>query len=85
MEASPEHKYELPEDSIWPLVLGLVVGGTLIGFVFNPWSIPIGALLTYITLVLWFWRGNEPKSLTHHTKAPQPGGPVLTAAERQPV
>jgi cytochrome c oxidase subunit I+III len=72
MEASPEHRYELPEDSIWPLVLGLVVGGTLVGVIFNPWAIPIGALLTYIVLVFWFWRGNEPKSLTSPEKEPAP-------------
>jgi cytochrome c oxidase subunit I+III len=73
MEASPEHCYELPEDSIWPLVLGLVVGGTLVGVIFNPWAIPIGALVTYIVLVLWFWRGNEPKSLTSPQKESKPG------------
>jgi hypothetical protein len=73
MEGSPEHCYELPEDSIWPFVLGLVVGGTLVGVIFNPWAIPIGALLTYIVLVLWFWRGNEPKSLTSRQKESKPG------------
>jgi hypothetical protein len=73
MEGSPEHRYELPEDSIWPFVLGLVVSGTLVGVIFNPWAIPIGALLTYIVLILWFWRGNEPKSLMSHEEAPPQG------------
>jgi cytochrome c oxidase subunit I+III len=70
MEGTPDHRYELPEDSIWPLVLAIVVGGGITWAIFNPWAVPICAFGTFVVLCFWFWRGNEPKSLTHHTHAP---------------
>jgi len=64
MEGAPDHHYEFPEDSIWPLVLALVVGGGFTWAIFSPWAIPVSALVTFIVFCFWFWRGNEPKSLT---------------------
>jgi cytochrome c oxidase subunit I+III len=69
MEAAPDHRYELPEDSIWPVILALVVGGGISWAIFDPWAVPISALLTFIVLCFWFWRGNEPASLTHHVQS----------------
>jgi cytochrome c oxidase subunit 1 len=66
MEAVPEHRYELPDDSVWPLVSSIAVCGTLYWVIFNPWAIPIGAGVTYLALALWFWRSNEPAPLTQH-------------------
>ena len=63
LDARPEHKYELAGDSIWPLCLGIVMGLTMLWFIFSPWSIPGGALASLIILYLWFWRGNEPESV----------------------
>jgi cytochrome c oxidase subunit I+III len=64
MEAHPQHTYELAGDSIWPLCLALAAGGSFIGAIFTPWSIPIGAALSGLVLGLWFWRGNEPFGIT---------------------
>jgi cytochrome c oxidase subunit 1 len=63
IEARPEHRYELAIDSIWPFVLGIVVGGAMLWFVFSPWAIPVGAFASMLVLYAWFWRGNEPKHL----------------------
>lgn len=50
-DAAPEHRYELQKDSIYPFLLGLVVGGVFIGFIFTPWAMPIGIALTFIVIV----------------------------------
>ncbi|HEY0368371.1 MAG TPA: cbb3-type cytochrome c oxidase subunit I, partial [Chthoniobacterales bacterium] len=68
IDARAEHKYELAGDSIWPLCLAIVVGGTMLWFIFSPWSIPGGALGSAIILYLWFWRGNEPHSVNEPAK-----------------
>jgi cytochrome c oxidase subunit 1 len=64
MEAAPDHKYEFPEHSIWPLLLAIAVGGGFTASIFTPWAIPVSALATFIVLSFWFWRGNEPKSIS---------------------
>jgi cytochrome c oxidase subunit 1 len=63
MDAQPEHRYELAGDSIWPLTLAVAVGGSFIGAIFHPWAVPVGMLLAFIVLFLWFWRGFEPRSI----------------------
>ncbi|MFL6585087.1 MAG: cytochrome c oxidase subunit I [Chthoniobacterales bacterium] len=72
LDARPEHKYELAGDSIWPLCLGIVVGLTMLWFIFSPWSIPGGALGSLIILYLWFWRGNEPESVSEEAEMERP-------------
>ncbi len=79
MDAEPEHRYELATDSIWPLVLGIVVTATMLWFVFSPWAIPVGAFASLIVLYLWFWRGDEPKTIAdpvHRVPAAQPAEPL---------
>jgi cytochrome c oxidase subunit I len=63
VEATPDHRHELPADSIWPLLLGLVVSGTMWCVVFSPWPFVIGLTLTLLVLLGWFWRGGEPEAL----------------------
>jgi cytochrome c oxidase subunit I+III len=63
MDAEPEHRYELAVDSIWPVVLAIVVGLTMTWFIFSPWAIPGGAFASMLVLWAWFWRGTEPKHL----------------------
>lgn len=83
VEASPDHQYDLPEDSIWPVMLALVVGAMLVAVVFQPWALPIGAVFIYVVLILWFWRGNEPKRLTHHLKKDEPLPAILPVAPKE--
>jgi len=54
MDAEPDHRYEMPGDSIWPFATALATGVGFIGAIFNPWAIPLGATLVLITMTLWF-------------------------------
>jgi cytochrome c oxidase subunit I+III len=77
MDAQPQHTFELAGDSIWPVSLAIVVSGCFIGAIFTPWAVPLGALLSGIVLVLWFWRGNEPFSITERAqKTPETSTPL---------
>jgi hypothetical protein len=52
--AEPDHRFELPGPSLWPLALGLATGVTFITAIFTPWGIPIGAVLVFAALAGWF-------------------------------
>jgi cytochrome c oxidase subunit I+III len=76
IDAVPEHRYELATDSIWPLLLAIVVGLTMTFVIFTAWAIPAGMFLSLIVLYAWFWRGNEPRFITETAKPrPQPPTP----------
>jgi cytochrome c oxidase subunit 1 len=64
MDAQPHHRFELATDSIWPLALAITAGGSFVCAIFTPWAIIIGAVLSLIVLIGWFWRGNEPEFAT---------------------
>jgi cytochrome c oxidase subunit 1 len=59
LDARPDHRYELKGDSVWPLILALVIGAFFVGVVFTPWAFPIGVLATMISLFCWFWAADE--------------------------
>jgi cytochrome c oxidase subunit I+III len=81
IDAVPEHRYELATDSIWPLLLGIVVGLTMTGVIFTAWAIPVGMFFALIVLYAWFWRGNEPKWIVQAAKpAAQTPGPAAELA-----
>jgi cytochrome c oxidase subunit 1 len=58
LDALPDHRYEIPGSSIWPLMLGLATAITFVTGIFTPWGLPIGIVFGTIALVGWFW----PKS-----------------------
>jgi cytochrome c oxidase subunit I+III len=60
VDAVPEHRYEISPDSIWPLILALVVGADIVALIFHPIAFPIGLGAALVVLAFWFWRGNEP-------------------------
>jgi cytochrome c oxidase subunit 1 len=70
LDAAPDHRYELPGPSAWPLILAFAVGVTFIVVIFTPWGISIGAVLCLLALIGWFWASNRPKKnllgLTDH-------------------
>ncbi|HZR04412.1 MAG TPA: cytochrome c oxidase subunit I [Candidatus Udaeobacter sp.] len=68
IDAVPEHRYELATDSIWPLLLGIVVGLTMTFVIFTAWAIPAGMFFSLVVLYAWFWRGNEPKFIVEAAK-----------------
>ncbi|HEY9154734.1 MAG TPA: cbb3-type cytochrome c oxidase subunit I, partial [Opitutaceae bacterium] len=63
LEALPDHKHEMPADSIWPVLLGVAVGATMAGIIFHPLPFIIGSIVVLLILFGWFWRGGEPASL----------------------
>jgi cytochrome c oxidase subunit I+III len=58
-DAAPQHKYELAGPSIFPFLLGIVVGAVFIGFIFTPWAMPVGVISCAIVLFGWFWSNSE--------------------------
>lgn len=54
-DAKPEHRYQVPGPSYVPLLLAIVTAATFIGFMFDPWAIPIGAFFSFLVLFAWFW------------------------------
>jgi cytochrome c oxidase subunit 1 len=61
MDARPEHRYDLPKDSIWPLVLAVVIYAFFQGIIFHPWAFPIGFAVSLAALAFWFWQGTGHK------------------------
>ena len=54
-DAMPEHKYDLQGPSLIPFFVALIVGAMFIGFMFTPWSLPIGMAFLFIGFFAWFW------------------------------
>jgi cytochrome c oxidase subunit 1 len=72
MDAQPEHRHELVDDSIWPFTLAVVATGTIVGVIFHPIALPIGLALSFSVLFAWFWRELEPKRLLVSTLREKP-------------
>jgi cytochrome c oxidase subunit 1 len=72
-DASPGHRYALNGPSIFPFLLSLVTGATFIAFMFTPWSIPGGLVLSFLVLLGWFWSNSIEHRPPH---APEEDNPV---------
>jgi len=73
-DAVPEHRYSVPDPSIIPLIVGLITGVMFIGFMFNPWSLPLGMFALFFGFLAWFWSN----SLAHRPPAlPEEDNPPL--------
>jgi cytochrome c oxidase subunit I+III len=68
LDAEPEHRHELPEDSLWPALLALVTWGSILAVIFHPIAFPIGLALAYPILFAWFWRNNDLKRFQAATR-----------------
>src|SRR5208282_4475869 len=55
VDGSPDYRYTVPGPSIWPFLLGLTSALTFAGIAFDVRSTPIGAVLSIIALIGWFW------------------------------
>jgi cytochrome c oxidase subunit 1 len=64
LDAVPEHRYELCQDSLWPLALSISVVAGSIAVVFHPVAIPIMSGFVFVVLFFWFWRENDPEFVT---------------------
>lgn len=73
LDAMEEHRYEVKNDTLWPLLTALVTGGTWAACIFTPWAVPVGSACAFVALGLWFWRDNDLKRLLdsrHKTPGP---------------
>ena len=58
-EALPDHRYQVPNPSIIPLVLAFVTAATFICFMFTPWAIPVSMATCAVVFFLWFWSNSH--------------------------
>jgi cytochrome c oxidase subunit 1 len=61
LSAEPDHRYTLPESSIWPLALALATSTAFIASVFIFRYIVIGIVLGFIAAAGWFWPNRDPR------------------------
>ena len=88
LEAAPDHLYEMAGDSIYPLLLAIPVCATIAIGIFTPWAYPIGAFVTFLCFIPWFWSGTEEAKQKHdkkfkHSEEFELAEPIPTA--EQPV
>jgi cytochrome c oxidase subunit 1 len=62
LDASPDHRYTITGDSIWPFLLAIFNAATWIGGMFHPVVPPITIGLMGVALVGWFWVSGPKKS-----------------------
>ena len=55
LDAQPDHREELPHESIFPFILAVTSTVGLIGSIFFAWWFTIGAILSGLALIGWFW------------------------------
>lgn len=55
VEGRPDHVIELPENTFWPFLAAVATSGLLLGSIFTPWAVPIGAVPLIAAFVGWFW------------------------------
>jgi cytochrome c oxidase subunit I+III len=55
LDAEPDHRFEQPGPTLWPLGLALATGVTFVGAIFTPWAVVVGAVPTFVCLLGWFW------------------------------
>jgi cytochrome c oxidase subunit 1 len=82
-DAIPDHRYAVQGPSIMPFIVGVITGLMFIGFMFTPWSLPLGMLLLFFGFLGWFWSN----SIEHRPPyAPLEDNPIYDEpAEFKPV
>jgi cytochrome c oxidase subunit I+III len=55
LDATPDHRSEFPEPSIWPFLTALATTALFIGSIFTPWAVVYGTVPLFVTLTGWFW------------------------------
>jgi cytochrome c oxidase subunit 1 len=68
MDAEPEHRYEFKGPTILPLLLAVFGGGSIVVAIFTPWGVTVGAILSLVILICWFWPTISPDFDTPRTR-----------------
>jgi hypothetical protein len=65
LDAEPDHRYEMPGPSIWPLLAAIATTVLFIWSIFSAWGAVWGAIPVFVTLVGWFWprAGMKPREM----------------------
>jgi cytochrome c oxidase subunit 1 len=64
LDAVPDSRHELPEESYWPLAMAIAVGVTFIGAVWRFYMYGVGFALGVIAFAGWAWpRGTKPEDV----------------------
>ena len=59
LDAEPDHTEQLPAHSLWPFLLASTMCVGLWGAIFFAWWFTIGAVLSGIALIGWFWPSDD--------------------------
>ncbi|HYE72395.1 MAG TPA: cbb3-type cytochrome c oxidase subunit I, partial [Blastocatellia bacterium] len=59
LSAEPDHRFVMPDPTIWPFLTAIATAALFIGTIFTPWALPIGAIPVTITLIGWFWPNRQ--------------------------
>ncbi|HEY2065479.1 MAG TPA: cytochrome c oxidase subunit I [Gemmatimonadaceae bacterium] len=72
LDALPDSRHDLPDESIWPLIMSLAVAVTFIGAVFNPWAYVVGFVFGCIAFAGWGWpRKADPEKIVAAGRIPR--------------
>jgi cytochrome c oxidase subunit 1 len=82
MDAEPDHRYELPGPSVFPLLLSIAVGVAFTLGIFTPWAFPASAVLSAAALYGWFWSDRNSKNTSVKIEA---GGSMEGKVQRLPT
>ncbi|MCA0046367.1 cytochrome c oxidase subunit I [Mesorhizobium sp. B283B1A] len=60
-DAVPQVRVPSADNSIWPLLSAIAVGGAFLGSIYTPWAVVWGAIPVSIGFICWFWPKGEPE------------------------
>jgi cytochrome c oxidase subunit 1 len=67
LDAEPDHQYQLPGPSIWPLLLALATAVAFAVGIFTPWAFPVAGVLAFAALAGWLF--SDPNSDNKQAKS----------------
>jgi cytochrome c oxidase subunit 1 len=72
MTSEPVYRHEMPNPTIAPFIMAIVISGMLIAGIFTPWGVPVGSFLIIIPFYLWAW----PDKADHRRNLREEGKPA---------
>jgi cytochrome c oxidase subunit 1 len=85
LDAVPESRHELPEESIWPLLMAIAIGVTFIGAVWRFWAYGVGFAMAMAAFAGWGWpRGTKPEDIVWSRKRSRAAAAPLGAPPASP-
>jgi cytochrome c oxidase subunit I+III len=72
LDAVPDTRHEIPEDSYWPLAMAIATAITFLGAIYTPYGYVVGFAVAMTAFAGWAWpRGDNPERIippTAHTR-----------------